>query len=115
MSTTIALDDLRRELPRGPEPKSALDRIVEQLATAGWPLFDLGALEYEEVGTMKFEKLLRDSVVAQFGPQIEAGLYDEKYPALKQLWLEDTAAKCEAYALRNACAEVSENYSTLKD
>jgi hypothetical protein len=34
MSTTIALDDLRRELPRGPEPKSALDRIVEQLATA---------------------------------------------------------------------------------
>jgi hypothetical protein len=30
-AATLDLQDLRRELPRGPEPKSALDTIVEQL------------------------------------------------------------------------------------
>jgi len=34
MSATLTLDDLRHDLPRGPEQKSALDRIVDQLTDA---------------------------------------------------------------------------------
>jgi hypothetical protein len=58
---------------------------------------------------------VKDSILNQFGLEIEAGLYDEKYPALKQLWLEDTAARAERFALRNACDEVANNYRKWKD
>jgi hypothetical protein len=55
---------------------------------------------------MKFSDALRQSVVAQFGAQIQAGRHSE-YPRLKEIWLEEKAARAEEAALICACDEVS--------
>ena len=55
---------------------------------------------------MSFHKALRDSVVAQFGSEIAAGLHSE-YPRLKELWLEAETERAEQDALQQACFEVA--------
>jgi len=55
---------------------------------------------------MSFHKIIRDSVVKQFGSEIKAGLHG-KYPRLKELWLDAEAERAEQDALVQACFEVA--------
>jgi len=58
---------------------------------------------------MSFHRAIRDSVIAQFGPELAAGKHQE-FPALRRLWLEDAAARAEEFALREACEDVVFEY-----
>jgi hypothetical protein len=60
---------------------------------------------------MSFHKILRDSIVEQFGSEIKAGLHS-KYPRLKELWLDAEAERAERDAMRQACWEVANDADT---
>lgn len=47
---------------------------------------------------------LRDAIIAQFGTELAAGKH-EKYPALRQLWIEAETERAEEQALVQACWE----------
>lgn len=55
---------------------------------------------------MSFHRVIRDSIVAQFGAEIKAGLHSE-YPRLKELVLDAEAERAEQDALVQACWQVA--------
>jgi hypothetical protein len=55
---------------------------------------------------MTFHKIIRDSIVAQFGSELAAGKH-AKYPQLKEMWLDAEAERAEQNALVQACFEVA--------
>jgi hypothetical protein len=51
-------------------------------------------------------RFLRESVLAQFGPELAAGRHQE-YPALRLMWIEAETERAENDALVQACWEVA--------